>query len=218
MTPLQEEAYRKLVATSIEKPWNYNQCPQCEHLKDKRSKLCVFCNKKGRPPMEQPDNPSYRLIPLTRGKWAIVDAADYEWLMQWKWNAWLDPKSGSYYAKRGIYGPETKETVSMHRLILGLNKGEQKEGDHINGNTLDNRRSNLRVATRQQNAQNSKMKKTNKSGYKGVSWGARQKKFKATIMINGKNKVVCWSEDPITCSDAYEAASKKIFGKFARAI
>lgn len=107
-----------------------------------------------------------RLIHLTRGQVSIVDASDYEWLMQWKWHATKIPKTGGFYANRTALVNGRRVTVPMHRLILcGIHSPHI---DHWNHVTLDNRRKNLRPATRSQNNQNSGPTIVNKSGYKGV--------------------------------------------------
>lgn len=90
-------------------------------------------------------------ILLTQGKYALVDDADFEYLNQWKWCA---HKIGSiYYVKRGHNWNKKKkcwnEILSMHRVILGLSKGDGICTDHINGNGLDNRHCNLRACTKQ---------------------------------------------------------------------
>jgi hypothetical protein len=83
-----------------------------------------------REPVVQPLDESIKLIPLTKGQFALVDAADYDWLMQWPWNAYWHPRTKSYYARRA-HGP------LMHRFILGLTDPKIK-GDHRDGNTLNN--------------------------------------------------------------------------------
>src|ERR1039458_4364864 len=91
----------------------------------------------------QPPDPSVRLIPLTKGQNALVDAFNYEWLMQWNWQAHLSPHTKTFYATR--WEGSIKRSVAMHNIILGIPRG----GDHIhNGETLDNRVANLRASTR----------------------------------------------------------------------
>src|SRR5579872_4366835 len=84
----------------------------------------------------QPLEPSYRLIPLTRGQLAIVDATDHDWLMQWKWHAYWNKHSKSFYAVRRRYEPPNWKRgfhVSMARQIMGAPVGLVV--DHINHNT-----------------------------------------------------------------------------------
>lgn len=113
-------------------------------------------------------------IPLTRGKYAIVDDADYDRINEHKWCY-----DGSY-AQRKRNG----ENIRMHRVLVGAKKGEIV--DHINRNKLDNRRSNLRVVSRTVNLLNSKTPKHNTSGHKGVSWDKQTDKWRAQIQINNK--------------------------------
>ena len=98
-------------------------------------------------------------IKLTQGKVALVDDGDFEWLSQWKWTY----KNGGY-AYRSI---GSKGHIFLHRAIMKSPKN--LEIDHINGNGLDNRRSNLRFATHKQNIRNQQKQKNRTSKYKGVS-------------------------------------------------
>jgi hypothetical protein len=87
-------------------------------------------------------------IKLTQGQFAKVDDEDYDWLNQWKWCAQYNPKTKSYYAVRSV-----KEGVKiMSRVIMGEPKG--KLVDHEDHDTLNNKKNNLRVATRSQNGMN----------------------------------------------------------------
>lgn len=124
----------------------------------------------------------YRTIELTQGQVALVDAIDYAWLMQYKWSAWWSKCNQSFYAISG-----THPSYYMHRAILWLAKGDKRKGDHQHRDTLDNRRSNLRIATSQQNIRNSRKRTTNTSGYKGVHYRADAKKWRAEITVAGKS-------------------------------
>src|SRR5437660_188582 len=106
----------------------------------------------------QPADPSYRLIPLTQGRNAIVDTEDYDWLSRWNWCAWWSKGSRSFYPKATVNG----KLILMHRLILRC--GPREEGDHRNHDTLDNRKGNLRKCNRGQNARNGRKPTTNRSG------------------------------------------------------
>lgn len=139
----------------------------------------------GREPMNQPEDPSIRYIQITRGKYVIVDAADYEWLMQWKWSV---RKSGKYlfYAVRNINLADRKqETILMHRQILGLKKGDKRMVDHINHDTFDNRRSNLRIVTSSQNCANRRTRIDSFSGAKGLSWNPLSRRWDIQITKEG---------------------------------
>lgn len=139
----------------------------------------------------------------------IVDDEDYEWLTERCW--------GLNIAKGGPYAVEqSNPAIAMHREILGLRKGDGIEGDHKNGNTLDNRRHNLRRATRSQNAQNSKLRISTRSGFKGVGCEAHGKPFRAVIKINGKKRYLGTFDTAQEAARAYDKAALEIFGEFAQ--
>lgn len=119
-----------------------------------------------------------KIIRLTQGKVTLVDDDDYEWLNQWKWQFAIN------YARRTDY-TNGKKNVFMHRIILDAPNDYRV--DHINGDKLDNRRENLRLATFLENAQNSKIRKDNKSGYKGVHWHKASGKWAAKIRVNNRS-------------------------------
>ena len=100
-------------------------------------------------------------IQLTKGKYALVDDADFKWLNQWKWHF-----DGQYAARK------SPKKIYMHRLI-NLTP-DSFETDHINRDKLDNRRSNLRSTMRSQNAFNVGLRPNNTSGFIGVSWTANR--------------------------------------------
>lgn len=111
-----------------------------------------------------------------------VDDEDFEWLNQWKWYYF----AYGGYAIRAVYDLNLKKNhrAWMHRVIMSTPKGMQT--DHINGDGLDNRRSNLRICTQIQNSQNRSPKSDNSSGYSGVHWAKKGKKWCAYIDINKK--------------------------------
>lgn len=86
-----------------------------------------------------------REIQLTQGQVTLVDEQDFCWLSQHKWCAQWSPRTKSFYAQRGVY-PGGKK-ILLHREIMGLKKGDPREVHHVNGDTLDNRRSNLKIVT-----------------------------------------------------------------------
>ena len=147
-------------------------------------------------------------IPLSQGKFAIIDDEDYEQLKQFTWHA--IKRRYCCYAYRSRNGKE----MSMHRIIMDPPKN--MEVDHINGNGLDNRRANLRVCTHQQNIRNQRVQKKNVTGYKGVGVVKRTGKYKAYIKVNGnKLHLKCWNT-AIEAAMAYNEAASLYFGSFAR--
>lgn len=140
-------------------------------------------------------------IPLTKGKVTLVDDADYAWLLQQRWRF----RSG--YAR--------SDKTSMHRLIM--NAPRDMEVDHINGDTLDNRRKNLRLATVKQNRMNRSKHKITSSQYKGVSWEKRSSKWRARIKLNRKFIYLGIFASEIDAANAYDKAAHIYHGEFARA-
>jgi len=118
-----------------------------------------------------------------------------------------------FYAVRLSSLRSEKPSVLMHRQLLNAPDGMLV--DHKNGDTLDNRRSNLRLATRQQNNCNSSMQRRNTSGFKGVSWSTSSKKWKAQIQVNGKNKYLGVFETREKAHEVYASAAHELHGDFA---
>ena len=148
-------------------------------------------------------------IPLTQGKFAIVDDEDYERITRWKWCA---GKGGdTFYATRCPGKRNT--TIAMHRLIIGASGRQQI--DHVNGNGLDNRRCNLRLATKSQNMMNRGPQKGNKSGYKGVHFDLASGKWMAIIKFDGRNRNLGRFNTKEQAAQAYNKAAQEHFGTFA---
>jgi len=155
----------------------------------------------------QPLNEPYRFIPLTQGQNAIVDATDFEWLNQWNWSA-LKSETGHFYAHRW----SGARHISMHRLILGL-YGKQM-GDHENGNSLDNRRNNLRKCNPSQNVCNRVRRSDSSNPYKGI--GPCNSGWRAYITKSGKRKHIGCFATAEEAAIAYNHVAKEMFGEFAR--
>ena len=151
-------------------------------------------------------------IPLTKGKVALVDDEDYEWLKQSKWYA-QSSRSNFYACRKSKNQLSTQTKERMHRLIMSA--PDNMEVDHINRNSLDNQRKNLRICTRSQNAMNTPKSIINTSGYKGVIWFSRDNKWRAEIRVFGKNKHLGLYENIIDAAHAYDEAAKKYRGEFA---
>ena len=158
------------------------------------------------------------LIPLTQGKSSIVDCADFDWLNQWKWYAYWNPCTRSFYARRDVWNGTRCVHIPMHRQILGLEEGNPLQGDHKEpSETLDNRRSNLRLATRQQNMQNRRIQKNNKCGFKGVSYHKNTEMWRAQIKVNGKQITLGRRKTAEAAYlELYVPAAHEYYGEFAR--
>lgn len=154
-----------------------------------------------------------REILLTQGQKALVDDADYERLSKFNWCVFR--RKGTFYAMRGLWLGEGKQrTLLMHRAILGLRSNQKV--DHVDGNGLNNTRSNLRVATTSENGMNRGKQKNNKSGFKGVCFFARTNKWVAYIRVNRKSRNLGYFFTPEEAHAAYCAAASELHGEFAR--
>jgi hypothetical protein len=157
-------------------------------------------------------------IQLTQGKVALVDDEDFEYLNQWKWCCRKNVTKGSinYYAGRSGGSVLKYRYIHMHKVILKTDKLV----DHKNRNGLDNRKDNLRIASKSDNSKNKKG--WGKSKYLGVSLNVAKRKTKpscerwvATIFINGKNKNLGRFKTEKEAALKYDEVAKVIHGEFA---
>jgi hypothetical protein len=149
-----------------------------------------------------------RLVPLTRGKFAIVDAEDYDRVMRHSWCAW--ETGGSIYPQSRI----AMKIVYLHRFILNAPSGVLV--DHKNHDTLDNRRCNIRLASRKDNQRNQLLSRRNTSGFKGVSFAKlRAKPWRATVSVDNKSKTLGWFAKAEEAAHCYDEFVKVCFGEFA---
>lgn len=158
-----------------------------------------------------------RVIQLSQGKVATVDADMYEWLMQWKWSALKKVTHAGlvrWYAIRNTPRPQ-KRFVYMHIALLCPPAGA--EVDHKDGDGLHNWLENLRVATHQENLMNRQHLALNKTSiHLGVSWHAKTRKWRANITLDGKQIYLGLFANEDDAARARDAASRRYFGQFAR--
>jgi len=158
---------------------------------------------------------AFRKIPLTQGKFALVDPEDYEKLSKYNWYAVRSPRG--FYAVRSVNaknGRSGQKNVRMHRVILKAPEG--KFIDHINHNGLDNRKSNLRICTMQQNSWNMRKQRGNcTSQYKGVTQRKDTGKWQARIICNAKKISIGCFDDEKAAAMAYDEKAKELFGEYA---
>lgn len=151
-------------------------------------------------------------IPLTQGQFALVDASDLALLSTTSW--WAVKSPYGFCAATKIRTAEGKRrVVHMHRFLLG--DPPDLHVDHINRNTLDNRRSNLRLATRSQNKANSGRYRNNTSGYKGVSWNRKTRRWYAKVGDGAKNRCIGHFETAEEAARAYDRVARERYGEFA---
>lgn len=152
-----------------------------------------------------------KTIELTKGRVALVDDEDYEWLILFKWHC-----TSKGYASRSVYNSETKKMgrVYMHRLIVGITDSSSQI-DHIDGNRLNNQRENLRLANFSQNQANSPKEKGKTSRFKGVTWNKTGKSWMSVIIVNAQNMYLGNYQTQEAAALAYNDAAIKYFGSFA---
>jgi hypothetical protein len=121
------------------------------------------------------------MLPLTRGKFSVLDEEDAMWAQDLLW-VYNPARSG--YAQRTDVS-NGRRTVSLHEAIAARAGIHGQEIDHVNGNGLDNRRQNLRSANRLQNSRNKAVYKNNTSGHRGVWYDSRVKRWRAHIRLHG---------------------------------
>ena len=158
-------------------------------------------------------------IPLTQGKFALVDDEDYDYLMQWKWNTEKARKGRRYYAKRAEYDKETQtqKTIRLHRVIMNV-IDPNIHIDHKDHDGLNCQKNNMRIATNEQNTRNRRANKNSTSKYKGVSrsvWPSGTHKWKAKITINGKQINIGFFDEEIEAAKAYDKMAIELHGDFA---
>jgi hypothetical protein len=161
-------------------------------------------------------NPHVIQIPLTQGYVAIVDEIDAD-LAQSNWH--VSAQATTRYAVRNKRTPKGQRLEQMHRIILSrilgrrLKRGEYT--DHINHDGFDNRRCNLRVASRSENGRNRRKPSQNTSGYKGVGWDKTYQCWTATLTVEGETIKLKNYATAEAAARAYNHLAKKYHGKFA---
>jgi hypothetical protein len=166
-------------------------------------------------PVRIPSPAGVTHIPLTKGYVAVVDECDDD-LADLFWSALV--KTNTVYGKRVINQKPFKGTY-LHRMVLErvlgrpLEKGEVV--DHLDGDGLNNRRSNLRAVTPQQNTRNKRVNRSSKSGLKGAAWNSYTGKWVATIRAENRRIFLGYYDTPEQAHQAYVDAAIRYFGEYA---
>ena len=149
-----------------------------------------------------------RRIPLTRGKFALVEPEDYYQLSKFNWHT-REPTKGIFYAS----GIRNGKSVRMHREIMDA--PDDLVVDHIDRNGLNNCRSNLRLCTPAQNNLNKFLNSYGSSKYKGVNWAKIKKKWRAEVQFDNKMYYLGYFTDEIDAAKAYDEKASQLHGEFA---
>lgn len=168
------------------------------------SRTCV------RPLLPHPDDPTAMLVPLTKGMVAVIDADDAEVVARYNWFAKESKEGWSTYAVTRI----DNRPLRMHQLLCSVGDGELP--DHKDGDGLNNRRSNLRPATNAENVRNQRLRCTNTSGYRGVSYHAFARKYYAGITRGLYRERLGSFDTAEEAARVYDDAARRLYGEFAR--
>lgn len=154
-----------------------------------------------------------KLIPLSKGLFAKVDDEDFEELSKYRWHANVSRGVRPYAERKTARDPISgrQGRVRMHRLVIGAVGGIV---DHINGDSLDNRKANLRICSNAENVQNVGPTAANTSGFKGLRF--KRGKWDARITANNKQFFLGSFDTKEAAAVAYNEAAKKLHGEFAR--
>lgn len=153
----------------------------------------------------------YTAVPIQArpGIYALIDSADWSAVSQHRWYLTRCPKSWTYYVRSPSAG-------YLHRFLLGLRKGDGIRVDHWDGDGLNCRRSNIRIASASQNGANARTPSNSSLGLKGVSFHRPRRKFVAKIRVQGQRFHLGYFPDPFAAADAYDQAALRHFGEYAR--
>jgi hypothetical protein len=154
-------------------------------------------------------------VPLTKGLEAVIDASDVDLVEGFKWFARIKKGATSYAVRRATDSDGRNLDVYMHRVIAQT--PTEFDTDHVDGNGLNNRRSNLRYATKSQNMHNMRKRRDNTSGFKGVSWHKSSEKWMARIRLNGEQHHIGSFTTLQAAHEAYSQVSSRMHGEYARA-
>ena len=152
-------------------------------------------------------------IQLSRGVWTVIGTADWDAVRSYTW--FVNDQRRNFYAYANHKKPDgSRTTVKLHRLIAGVGG---LDVDHVDGNGLNNRRSNLRACSRSKNSRNQVVNRDTSSGIKGVSFNKRLSKWHSYIKLDGKRIHLGFFESKDEAAAFRRAAELKHDPEFFRA-
>lgn len=155
-------------------------------------------------------------INLNHGMVALIDDEMWNRVKYFTWRVQNIPtkQSDCFYATASVRYNGRKFTIYMHNLIMGM--PEHGLIDHKDGNTLDNRIENLRIASKSQNGMNIRKRQHTSSKFKGVCFSGRDNSYRAYINVRGKQISLGYSKSEKECALAYNNAARQYFGEYAK--
>jgi hypothetical protein len=193
-------------------------CETCgrsfEGRSGKPNRFCSrACKDAPRPLVRNEADPGTYIVPLTRGMVAVIDADDFILVAPYRWSA---IKIGDrWYATRSRRVDEGRGIVMMHQQIMGDVPGGMMI-DHEDLDGLNNRRSNLRVASKAENMANRTAQQNNSNGWKGVHWSSRRNRWIAQICHERQRRFIGHFHTAEDAARAYDEAARELHGEFAR--
>ncbi len=157
------------------------------------------------------ETPKKLLLSEKKNIYTTVSDEDYAWASQFKWSASLCANKGNYYAMRVVTTNKKRKSLKLHREISKCPSGMVV--DHINGDTLDNRRENLRIVTHQENMSN-QTKRKGSSQYRGVTFKKDRQRWVAQIQVNGMRTYLGAFETEEEAAKAFLTAAEVHYGKY----
>lgn len=178
---------------------NKSGCPKCSKLKQGISNKMNLLDSRYKNIIQPKE---YKIIPLTKGKFAKVDNEDFDLLSKYNWSITVFKYCANF------------ELGRMHRFIT--NCPDDLEVDHINHDTLDNRRCNLRICNGSENTSNRHKLKKSTSKYKGVYWNNKYSKWQACVQFKYKKYHLGLFDKEIDAAIAYNKGAIIHQGQFAK--
>lgn len=150
-----------------------------------------------------------KALRLRGGASTMLDDTDYDRAKDFRWHKTTNGYVAGFVMEQGV-----RRRVYLHRWLLEAQPGQIV--DHIDGNKLNNRRSNLRLVTRSQNQANRRHNRNSRSRYKGVTWHKRRGMWMARIQVRGRRITIGYFVDPLQAAYEYDAFARTFFGEYAR--